>query len=218
MNGFAYVSFIARRSNKPQDIGLMVVDARQPAAPELAFELPFEEVYGEVVAAQDNYLYIRTVVGTIEIWDATDPFNLTPTGAYTPPQSRLLPRSKDKEPGFTPPTPRQLAAEKGIGSFMAHKDPELVASNSCTSASINGVAVENGFLYLLVNQGGSFTTVCEDGGCGLSTSAVWKSRCRSHFYLRRNSASTFGMATTMFRRGKYNHHFLEYWRFRATFT
>ncbi len=164
MNGFAYVSFIARRSNKPDDIGLMVVDARQPAAPELAFELPFEEVYGEVVAAQDNYLYIRTVVGTIEIWDATDPFNLTPTGAYTPPQSRLLPRSKDKEPGFTPPTPRQLAAEKGIGSFMAHKDPELVASNSCTSASIDGVAVENGFLYLLVNQGGSFTTVCEDGG------------------------------------------------------
>ena len=47
---------------------------------------------------------------------------------------------------------------------MAHKDPELVASHSCTSALIKGVAVENGFLYLLVNQGGSYTTVCEDGG------------------------------------------------------
>ena len=142
----------------------MVVDARQPEAPELAFELPIEEVYGAVMAAQDNYLYIRNVVGTIEIWDATDPFSLSLAGAYSPPQSRLLPRSKDKEPGFTPPTPRQLAAEKGIGSFMAHKDPELVASHSCTSADINGVAVENGFLYLLVNQGGSYTTVCEDGG------------------------------------------------------
>ena len=164
MDGFAYVSFIARRSSKPDDIGLMVVDARQPAAPELAFELPIEEVYGAVMAAQDNYLYIRNVVGTIEIWDATDPFSLSLAGAYSPPQSRLLPRSKDKEPGFTPPTPRQLAAEKAIGSFMAHKDPELVASNSCTSAGINGVAVENGFLYLLVDQGGSYTTVCEDGG------------------------------------------------------
>ena len=164
MDGFAYVSFVARRSDRFEDIGLMVVDARQPAAPELAFELPIEEVYGAVMAAQDNYLYIRNVVGTIEIWDATDPFSLSLAGAYSPPQSRLLPRSKDKEPGFTPPTPRQLAAEKGIGSFMAHKDPELVASQSCTSAGIRGVAVENGFLYLLVNQGGSYTTVCEDGG------------------------------------------------------
>ena len=47
---------------------------------------------------------------------------------------------------------------------MAHKDPELVASQSCTSASINGVADESGFLYLLVYQGVSLTTVCEDGG------------------------------------------------------
>ena len=164
MDGFAYVSFVARRSDRAEDIGLMVVDARQPAAPELAFELPIEEVYGAVMAAQDNYLYIRNVVGTIEIWDATDPFSLSLAGAYSPPQSRLLPRSKDKEPGFTLPTPRQLAAEKGIGSFMAHKDPELVASQSCTSAGIRGVAVENGFLYLLVNQGGGSTTVCEDGG------------------------------------------------------
>ena len=29
---------------------------------------------------------------------------------------------------------------------------------------IESADVENGFLYLLVNQGGSFTTVCEDGG------------------------------------------------------
>ena len=77
---------------------------------------------------------------------------------------RPLPHSEVKEPGFTPPTPRQSAAEKGIGSFMAHKDPELVASQSCTSPTIEGVAVENGFLNLLVYQGGSYTTVCEDGG------------------------------------------------------
>ena len=59
MDGFAYVSFIARRSSKPDDIGLMVVDARQPAAPELAFELPIEEVYGAVVAA-------KTTISTFE--------------------------------------------------------------------------------------------------------------------------------------------------------
>ena len=162
MDGFAYVSFRSRSSNKPDDIGLMVVDARQPEAPELAFELPIEELYGEIVAAKDNYLYIRTA-DTIEVWDAADPFGLSLAGVYSPPQSRLL-KGFNKEPSFTPPTPRQLAAEKAIGSFMAHKDPELVASHSCTRALIESADVENGFLYLLVNQGGSFTTVCEDGG------------------------------------------------------
>ena len=110
----------------------MVVDARQPAAPELAFELPIEDLYGEIVAAKDNYLYIRTA-DTIEVWDAADPFGLSLAGVYSPPQSRLL-EGFNKEPSFTPPTPRQLAAEKAIGSFMAHKDPELVASHSCTRA------------------------------------------------------------------------------------
>ena len=89
MDGFAYVSFRSRSSNKPDDIGLMVVDARQPEAPELAFELPIEELYGEIVAAKDNYLYIRTA-DTIEVWDAADPFGLSLAGVYSPPQSRLL--------------------------------------------------------------------------------------------------------------------------------
>lgn len=163
MDGFAYVSFIASRFNRPEDIGLVVVDARKPAAPELAFELPIEVVYGQVLAAKDGFLYIGTA-DTVEVWDATDPFSLSLAGAYSPPQSRLLPRSEDREPRFTPPAPRQLAAEKGIGTFVAHRDPVVVASQSCNSADISGVAVENGFLYLLVNHGGSFTTVCEDGG------------------------------------------------------
>ena len=190
MDGFAYVSFVARRSDRAEDIGLMVVDARQPAAPELAFELPIEEVYGAVMAAQDNYLYIRNVVGTIEIWDATDPFSLSLAGAYSPPQSRLLPRSKDQEPGFTPPTPRQLAAEKGIGSFMAHKDPELVASQSCTSAGINvalPLRMDSSICWSI--KGAVIPPSAKMGACGLSTSAVRKSRCQSAFL----PASEFGV-------------------------
>ena len=163
MDGFAYVSFGISGTSKPSDTALMVVDARQPAAPELAFKLPVKKGPGQVVAAKDNYLYTETA-DTIQVWDATDPFGLSLAGAYSPPQSRLLPRSDDMEPNFTPPTPRQLAAEKSIGSFMAHKDPEVDASHSCNSAYIVSADVENDFLYLLVNHGRSFTTVCEDGG------------------------------------------------------
>ena len=161
MEGFAYVSFGISGTSKPSDTALMVVDARQPAAPELAFKLPVKKGPGQVVAAKDNYLYTETA-DTIQVWEATDPFGLSLAGVYSPPQSRLLPR--DMEPNFTPPTPRQLAAEKSIGSFMAHKDPEVDASHSCNSAYIVSADVENDFLYFLVNHGRSFTTVCEDGG------------------------------------------------------
>ena len=89
MDGFAYVSMSGHKSNRGDDRMVRVVDARQPAAPELAFELPRGEV-GHVFAAIDNYLYIETT-DTIEIWDATDPFSLSLAGAYSPPQSRLLP-------------------------------------------------------------------------------------------------------------------------------
>ena len=162
MDGFAYVSFRGRSSSEPDDIALMVVDARQPAAPELALELPFEKVSGQLVAARDSTLYILTF-DTIEVWDATDPFALALVGAYSPPQSRLL-RRRGEWSNFAPPTPRQLAAEKAIGSFMAHKDPELIASQSCNSAHIGSAGVENGFLYLPVDHVLSLTTVCEDIG------------------------------------------------------
>ena len=140
----------------------LAIDARQPAAPQLAFRMSGQDEDRERIlrvadmplAAEDGFLYL-SMQGGIHIFNAADPYALSLEGVYYPPQTRARWPFMSKTPAAAP-TARQLEAEKEHGTFFAHEDypsESLPCSRRyIENALILGATLADQLLYVWVDK------------------------------------------------------------------